>query len=104
VASSQSDGMPTPVDEFRHHSTAHQFLAEIADLPSLKQPLDPSRDFRCKSRVLPGWNANCPAVQPARDLWDHTASDASNRWGERRSCRVTMARRVPVRGTVTPGP
>jgi hypothetical protein len=70
VAPSQSDRMPTPVDEFRHHATAHQFLTEIADLPSLKQPLDPSRDFRCHSRVLPGWNANCSALQPARDIWD----------------------------------
>jgi hypothetical protein len=66
---SQSVRIPIPVDEFRHLPTAHQFLPEIADLPSLKQPLDPSRDFRCKSRVPPGWNANCPGVQPTMYTW-----------------------------------
>ena len=38
-----SDGMPTPVDYFRHHPTSHRFLKETVDLPSFVGPFDPSR-------------------------------------------------------------
>jgi len=39
------DGMPTPVDYFRHRPTSHRFLKETVDLPSCMELLDPSRHF-----------------------------------------------------------
>jgi len=40
-----SDGMPTPVDDFRHHPTSHRFLKAIVDLLLFTEPFDLSRYF-----------------------------------------------------------
>src|SRR5262245_32886383 len=38
------------------------------------------------------------------ETWDYTTADVSYQYGERRSCRVMMARQLSVRETITPGP
>jgi hypothetical protein len=69
------DRMLTAVEHFRHRPTARRFITVTADPPSCMAPLDPSSSFRLGAGVPPGWNANCPGVQPAMYTWHQPCTD-----------------------------
>src|SRR5262245_40018001 len=93
-----SDGMLTPVDDFRHHPTSRRVFKATVDLPSFMEALDALRPFRYGAGRLPGRHANCqrirlPLSQMAHDSrlrprWrsdnpfgQHSAEPQSGRWG-----------------------
>jgi hypothetical protein len=58
-----SDGMPTPVEDFRHHPTPPRVFKATVDLPSFIEPLDASTRFRYGAGRLPGRCANCQRLR-----------------------------------------
>jgi Sigma-70 factor, region 1.2 len=93
---------PTAVTGYRHLSTI--FVTSpplIGSSWRLQPPIVhvtnwPLRDFQLVAGALPGWNANCPAIQPAGYTWCHALSDDPHQCGEQGPCRVTTAREVSV--------
>jgi hypothetical protein len=71
---SHHDGRSTPVEHFRHASHRAPVPHGDGRPPIVHGTLVPSGDFHRGTGWLPGWNANCPAVPPARSSWHQRMS------------------------------